>query len=134
MNRTSHKVGLVVDRSFGERIVELARSFHVWVVESPANVPFVRRFWESQLADSGPDPLASGITSFVAGEHEMPADICARIAETVDQHHGEFAHDPPWTELEVFGVELDSALQEVFKDLGATTFEPTPEGFVCRRE
>ena len=116
MNRTSHKVGLVVDRSFGERIVELARSFHVWVVESPANVPFVRRFWESQLADSG------------------PADICARIAETVDQHHGEFAHDPPWTELEVFGVELDAALQEVFKDLGATTFEPTPEGFVCRRE
>ena len=36
------QVGLVVDRAFGERVVELARRFHVWIVASPANMPTVR--------------------------------------------------------------------------------------------
>jgi hypothetical protein len=59
--------------------------------------------------------------------------MCARIAGDVDEHHGEFGHDPPWREIEVFGADLNDRLQNVFEELGAITFEKTRDGFVCRR-
>lgn len=129
----SHKVGLVVDRNFGDRIPQLARSFHVWVVESPSNTPVIQRFWETERAEPDADPLGPGITSFKASATESAQEMCARIAGDVDEHHGEFAHDPPWSEIAVYGVMLDRRLQEVFTELGVTEFAPTHEGFICRR-
>jgi hypothetical protein len=126
-------VGLVVDRNFGDRLAELARSFHVWVVESPANTPVIQRIWNNEPSASAGDQLGAGVTSFVANEKEFPEAICARIAGDLEEHHGEFAHDPPWSEIEVFGVKLSPVLQQAFEEIGATAFEPTPEGFICRR-
>ncbi len=133
MSMGPHKVGLVVERNFGQRIATLARLFHVWSIESPSNTPFIQQFWDGGQKVSESDSLSSGITSFVADDKESPEEVCARIAGDVDEHHGEFAHDPPWSELEVFGVKLSTRLREVFTDIGATTFEPTQEGFICRR-
>jgi hypothetical protein len=130
----SYKIGLVVDRKFGERLSELARSFHVWAVESPDNTPVIQRVWEIECSGIAADPLGPGITSFEASELESPEDMCARIASDLDEHHGEFAHDPPWSEIEVFGVKLSVGLQDVFEDFGATVFEPTHDGFICRRK
>ena len=128
-----HKVGLVVDRDCGEQIAKLARSFHVWVVESPTNTPVIQRFWELEQADPDSDPLDSGITSFKASETESAQEMCARIAGDVDDHHGELAHDRAWSEIVVYGVSVDDRLRHVFEDLGATEISPTPGGFLCRR-
>jgi hypothetical protein len=117
----------VVDRNFGDRIVEIARSCHVWVLESASNTPVVRRLWAAA------NPLSPRITTFAARDPESAEDACARIAGDVAQHHGEYAHDPPWSEIVVYGVSLDERLREVFGDLGATQFALTQEGFVCRR-
>ena len=133
MSNQSYKVGLVVDRDFGDRIPELARSFHVWVVESPSNTPVISRFWETECLELGADPLGPGITSFKASEGEAAQEMCARIAGEIDEHHGELAHDPPWLEIAVYGATLDNRLREVFKELGATRFASTREGFICRR-
>lgn len=133
MSQIQTKVGLVVDRNFGQRVAALARSFHVWIIESPGNTPFIKAFWNGEPQSPDGDPLASGITSFTADDKESPEDACARIAGDVDEHHGEFAQDPPWSELEVFGVKLSDKLMEAFKAIGATSFEPTPDGFICRR-
>jgi hypothetical protein len=129
----SYKVGLVVDRNFGDRIPELARSFHVWVVESPSNTPSIQRFWETEHSKPDADPLGPGITSFKASEGESAQEMCVRIAGEVDEHHGEFAHDPPWSEIAIYGASLNNRLLEVFEELGATEISPTPEGFICRR-
>lgn len=133
MSQIQTKVGLVVDRNFGQRVAALARSFHVWIIESPGNTPFIKAFWNGEPQSPDGDPLASGITSFTADDKESPEDACARIAGDVDEHHGEFAQDPPWSELEVFGVKLSDKLMEAFNAIGATSFEPTPDGFICRR-
>jgi hypothetical protein len=127
-----HRVAIVVDRSFGERIADLARTSHVWAVESPENTPAIREVWDREAADPDPgaDPLGPGVTSFAADEAESPEETCLRIADVVDEHHG--AHDPPWCEIEVFGVELSPALRELFLELGAATFERTSAGFLCR--
>lgn len=133
MTQTAHKVGLVVDRQFGERVRELARSFHLWVIESPQNSPMARQVWTDEPAGPFGDALGSGVTTFEAGEDESTEEICARLAGDIDEHHGEHAHTPPWTEIEVFGAALSPGLREIFGDLGVTSFEPTPSGFICRR-
>jgi hypothetical protein len=125
MSNETYRVGLVVDRSYGERLVELARSFHVWAVASPSNTPVIQRLWA--------EATSAGITSFKASEEESAEAMCARIADDIDEHHGELAHDPPWSEIAVYGVSLSERLREVFAELGATEFAPNEEGFVCRR-
>ncbi len=130
---TPYKVGLVVDRRFGARISAVARSFHVWVVESQENTPVIQEVWRSERSEPESDPLGRGVTSFGASEQESPEEICARIVGDVDEHHNEFAHDPPWSEIEVFGVKLSPRLQDVFMEIGATAFEGTPNGFIGRR-
>lgn len=133
MSIQSYRVGLVVDRNLGDQIPELARSFHVWAVESPINTAVIQRFWETERSEPDMDPLGPGITSFKASEAESAEEMCARIAGEVDEHHGEFAHDPPWSEIAVYGVTLSKRLREVFTQLGATAFAPTQKGFICRR-
>lgn len=133
MPKPSHKVGIVVDQGFGDRVAELARVFHVWVVESDANTPVIQEVWKSANMAPAADPIAVGVTSFAAGAGESPEELCARIAWNVDEHHNESAHDPPWSEIEVFGVKLTATLRDVFEELGATACIPTEEGFVCRR-
>ena len=123
----------MVDRNLGEGLATLARSFHVWVVESPSNTPAIQRFWTMDRLDPNAGLIDRGITSFAANEGESVEEMCVRIAEDIDEHHGEFAHDPPWTEIEVFGVPLSKRLEDVFIQLGATHFEPSREGFICRR-
>ncbi|WP_147444930.1 hypothetical protein [Corallococcus sp. CA053C] len=133
MQMPLHKVGIVVDQGFGDRLADLARVFHVWVVASGANTPVIQSVWKSALVDAAADPLAVGVTSFAAGEGESREETCARIAWDVDEHHNESAHDPPWSEIEVFGVKLTAALRDVFEQLGATACIPTQDGFICRR-
>jgi hypothetical protein len=125
--RGSPKVVLVVDRAFGDRIAELSKQFAVWAVDSPENTPVIRRCWSHGQQDG------LGVTSFVAGENESPEEMCDRIASTVDEHHGKFSQDPPWCEIEVYGVSLSPTLRAVFEEMGASEFEPTPDGFLCRR-
>lgn len=133
MSLLPRKVGLIVDRNFGRKIAALARTFHVWVVASPTNSPVIEQFWKSESPASDGDPLAVGITSFVSREQESAEAICARLAGEVDEHHGDGAQEPPWSEIEVFGAQIDPTLRKSFEDIGVTSFEPTKEGFVCRR-
>jgi hypothetical protein len=127
-----HKVGLVVDRRFGNRLLDLERSIHLWVVESPANSVIVQQIWSTEES-SRKDDLSSGVTSFQASDSESPEETCLRIASDLDEHHGEFGHNPPWSEIEVFGTELTPSLRQAFGELGATVFDRTRNGFRCRR-
>jgi hypothetical protein len=83
--------------------------------------------------DPTADPLGPGITSFLAIEGESQEEMCSRLAGDVDEHHGEFSHDPPWSEILVFGVPLSERLRASFTELGASQFEITQDGFICRR-
>jgi hypothetical protein len=133
MSVSRHKVGLVVDREFGDRMVDLARSFHLWVVESPTNSGVVRRIWNAEARSHDDDALGSGVTSFEASESESPEEMSVRISGDLDEHHGEFAHDPPWSEIEVYGATLTESVKQAFRAIGATVFERTRDGFRCVR-
>lgn len=129
-----HRVGIVVDRHFGPHIKAIAERHHVWVVRSAENDPVIEAFWKNEQASTDQDLLATGITRFIADEDESPEDICLGIIVDVDKHHNEYAHDPAWTEIHVFGVTLCEALQGAFENIGGVYFKETENGFICWRE
>jgi hypothetical protein len=79
----SHRVGIVVDRDFGSHIVDLARSMHLWVVDSAANRPAIdaarRSGGIAPTADpsgTAADPMGPGVTSFAAPDAASPEQVC----------------------------------------------------------
>jgi len=129
MKNTGSRVAIVVDRAFGAQLHELSRSRHVWVVESPANASVIHEIWRDTSHENG----GSGVTSFKNNTDLSVEEICIGIVPVVEEHHGEFSSHPPWSELEVVGVPLTQTLQSAFEDVGASSFEATPRGFICRR-
>lgn len=128
-----HRVAIVVDRDFGAALSALASQYHVWIVESPQNAPAIRAAWAAETLDASVDPLGPGVTAFEDSSHETAAESCRRIASEVDEHHGELAHEPPWSEIRVVGVPLDPELEAIFRGIGAVQFRRLPDGFVCYR-
>lgn len=129
-----HEVTVVLDRNFGDRLVALARRRHVWIVESDENVPWARRVWDEPRDEAGADPGAAGATSFTMFPDETPEAAFIRILETVDDHHGELAHNPPWSSIEVCGVALEPRVVEALQEYGVTRIEETSGSFVAYRE
>jgi hypothetical protein len=134
MNMHVHKIGIVLDPEFGSQVLQLARQFHIWVAESDTNTPVIRDFWAKEVtAPATDDPLDSGVTSFEKFVAESREQTCVRMLETVDAHHGEGSHDPPWSEIEVFGLVLSPGLQAAFAEFGAEAFTSTASGFIAKR-
>lgn len=128
-----HRVALVVDRHFGRALPALAADYHVWIVQSATNAPAIKDVWGRETLGKETDPLGTGVTAFEADIDEPADAICCRMAEEVAEHHGEFAHDPPWSEIRVVGVTLSPQLDEAFRAIGAVDVVAADDGFLCRR-
>lgn len=128
-----HKVAIVADRAFGDRLSDLAREKHVWIVESPMNSPSIEAVWAREPDNANADGSGPGVTSFTAADDETPEQMCLRLIDDIDAHHGESAHDPPWSEVQVAGAALTAALRTCFENIGARELIQTSDGFVCRR-
>jgi hypothetical protein len=132
MRESTQRVAIVVDRNFGERLLSLREVDHAWVIESEANSPIVHSFW-SRLVRTEPTGMPVGMTLFRTDEAASPQSACLMIADTVDEHHGEWSAAGPWTEIAVVGTVLTPQLEAQFYQLGAEDFVATEEGFRCRR-
>lgn len=129
----AHKVCLVVDREFGERLTPLAQEAYLWVVASAVNTPIVRHLCAAKSTGESDGRAGWSITTFEAPADEAPEDTCIGIAELIDDHHNEYSPEPQWGEIEVFGVQLSARVRRAFSGFGNVAFEQTPDGFVCRR-
>ena len=90
--------------------------------------PAAERIW----AAGTPPDLDSGVTTFKVDSTRSPEEWCAAIVGTVDEHHGDFSHDPPVSELEIYGTRPTASLQTAFVAYGFEEFEPTNDGFRAR--
>ena len=124
-----HKVAIVVDWDFGSRLEVISRSVHVWICDSPSNQKGAQAIWASR---SGHD-LESGVTTFDAIRTDSAESMILKVLPTIDLHHGEYSHDPPWTVMNVYGTALTPGLEAALRELGVTQFESLVGGFSCRR-
>jgi len=53
---------------------------------------------------------------------------------TIDLHHGEFSHDPPYIALEVIGATWSNKIEKALEEYGFIKNKRTAEGFTTWRE
>jgi hypothetical protein len=125
----TYTVAIVVDPDARGYVVELAARFHVWARGTKANLRVAQDCWSSNPDHS----LERGITTFDSDVSQQPEEALISILPTVDEHHGEHSHDPPWDSIEVFGTTATAKVRATLSEYGVTEFFVTPTGFVCRR-
>lgn len=121
-------VALVVDPEFGGALQSIAESMHVWAVGTPVNRVVADALW-AQLPKPYEYNIEVGITTFDPGLGSGPDSWCQAIIGTIDQHHDEASHDPPYAELLVYGLQFNETLRPGFAELGFTEFTNTSYGF-----
>jgi len=128
MSAVEHRVGIVTDPDFGERILPLAIRLHVWAVDSLANRAAAERLWTQQPRHD----VERGATVFRFDAAEPPDQRVIRILNTVLEHHGEYSHDPPVSVLEIFGAPLTAGLQQALAGAGFTSIMVDGDAVLAR--
>jgi hypothetical protein len=119
-----YRVRVIVHPNFGERLAALAPDAPVWIIQSPVNTPVAERIWKEQHNNNH----LTGVTTFVA-QGGTAEDEFLRILGTVDEHHGPYSSEPPYSLLEVTGCAPSERVIEVLRDRGFTVTTSTSEGF-----
>lgn len=111
---SQYRVRVIVDPNFGERLAALAPDEPVWIIQSPINTPVAERIWKEQ-----PDyDYLTGVTTLVAQGGTAEGEFL-RILDTVDEHHGPYSADPPYSLLEVTGCAPSQRVIEALRDLAS---------------
>lgn len=124
-----YRIFVVLDRDYGERLSELARTGPVWIVDTPVNRATAQQVWAVYPSRSHLD----GITTFKTSDDCSPEDTLINELDTIDLHHGTYSANPPYTVLEVIGAVLSERLKTELSQFGFDDFQPTTEGFRAAR-
>lgn len=108
-----YRIILVVDRGFGERLLELPKGVPIWITQSAVNAPAIATY-----RTRWPEGYQTGLTSFRDDESLLPDQLAARMIDTIDEHHGEGAHNPPMLQLTIIGTLPTELLTKTLEELG----------------
>jgi hypothetical protein len=125
----AYRVSVVVDREYGERLSELARTGPVWIVDTPNNRAAAQKIWAVDNSRSHLD----GVTTFKTGNDCSCEDTLINELDTIDLHHGTYSANPPYTVLDVVGAVMSERLKTELAKFGFDEFEATAEGFCAVR-
>jgi hypothetical protein len=120
-----YRVFVVLDRDYGQRLVDLVQTGPVWIVDTPSNRTVAQRIWAG-------DPNRSyleGVTTFKFTEGSSSEDILINELATIDDHHGTYSANPPYTVIEVIGTGISDKVKDEMARFGFNQFEPTSGGF-----
>jgi hypothetical protein len=122
-----YRIALVLDEGFGRHVIDLAQEAYVWLVQSEENDRWADVVWKDP--STATDPLLHGVSTFARAKDEQTDDLISGIIEMIDEHHGECAHDPAWSEIDVIGAVLSPQIEETARSYGVDECQPTPQGF-----
>src|SRR5690242_18027652 len=95
-------VRIILDRDFGDRLIELDPSVPVWIVDSACNGDAVRRLRREDDVKG----LRRDVTTFKYSESESNEELLISRLATIDLHHGPDSSSLPFTTLDVIGLPL----------------------------
>jgi hypothetical protein len=130
MNEKPYRVYVVVDPHYGERLRHLPADEPIWIIDSEENHSVIQALWNERNQSRHLD----GITSFKYDSKGTPEHWFVSELATIDLHHGEFSHNPPYSVLEVVGVAWSDKVESALKEYGFIKYERTIEGFITWRE
>ena len=123
-----HRVVIVVRPGYAEEVRRIAGEQHVWAIRTAE----YQRVADEDRQRSPNYSLEHGVTLFGAG-NQNPEDEVISILGTVEEHHGEYSHDPPLDEVEILGATPTPEVRAEFTAYGFTDIVPSDDGFVASR-
>jgi hypothetical protein len=129
-----HRVGLVLDRKFGNRVQALSERMHVWMVDSEANRRSAEIIWAATKNADSRDPLEHGVTLFDSPEGQTPEEMILNIIDTILEHHSEWEHDPPISELEIHGAPDNETFRAALESVPLLILGRESGGLLCKIE
>jgi hypothetical protein len=130
INKKPYRVYVVVDPHYRERLRDLPADEPIWVIDSAENHPVIQTLWNERKGSINVD----GITSFKYDPKANPEEWFVTELATIDLHHGEISHNPPYSVLEIIGVLWSDKIENVLKEYGFIKYERTAQGFITWRE
>jgi hypothetical protein len=124
-----YTVALIVDPAFGARLSEIAGRMPVWIVDTPVNRLAAEQHWAQHPAQS----YTEGVTTFTGNPAGTPEEWCVGELHTIDVHHGELSHVPPYKAIEVHGVVFNARLAAAFAEYAMREITATSDGFRAER-
>ena len=121
------RVTLVVDLAAGVKAKAAAETDDVWLIESPINQASAEAHW----ADS--HPTAGSLTTFKA-YGSTPDEWAAEVLEAIEEHHGQFAQDQPFTELLILGSGASERLNSALRAIGFVVADSKDQRLLAVRE
>jgi len=129
MSKPPYTVTVVLDREYGERLSELPVGAPVWIVDTPANRAAAEKLWAERHDESH----LTGITTFTTNADISAEDLLIDEFDTIDLHHGSYSADPPYTIVNVIGVQLSETIKTELSEYGFNEFQPMRAGFKAVR-
>jgi hypothetical protein len=114
------KVILILDSSFANKIMSIAKQCPVWIIDSPENLVAINEYRNRTGGE---------ITVFSAMSNETKPKTCERIIFSLDDHYNESSWIFGYDEIDVIGVRLNEVNLDLFRGLGFERFLPTQLGF-----
>ena len=130
MKGKPYTVHVIVDPVFGERLWEIPVGEPVWIADTEVN----RSACEAVRRERKPESHLVGLTSFKVDQTARPDDWLISELGTIDLHHGEYSHDPPWSRISVIGIKWTDRIKQELELFGFTAHLDTNEGFEANKE
>lgn len=130
MNEKPYAVHVIVDPQFGCRLREIPAGEPVWIADTNINRPAHEAVGRERTATSH----LVGLSSFKVDLNDSPEDWLISKMETIDLHHGEMSHDPPWSVINVIGTRWTERIQKELARFGFEEHKDTADGFVAWKE
>lgn len=127
MNNKPYRVHVILDPSYGTRLHNLPPGEPAWVIDSELNHPIVQEIWNSQKTTNH----LEGLTAFKYNKNGNPESWLLDELQTIDLHHGEQTHKPPYSVINVIGTVCTDLINRELKEYGFVKYEPTPDGFMA---
>ena len=129
MSAPCYVVAIVLDQSFGEELRKVARQYDVWTVPSLINKAVVERLWAEREAGRNDHQVTMWSRDVDTRTEEAWSDLLADI----ELHHGQHSHNPPVSELAIFGAQPTAEARKALGEYGYHRIELTAGGFHAAR-
>lgn len=122
-----HRLFIVLEQEFGDRLLELNRSGPVWIVDTPVNRAAAERVWSANPNCAHLD----GVTTFKIDVSHSAEDNLINELDTIDLHHGIYSANPVSTILEVIGIQPSQRIKDELSQYGFSEFQLRETGFIA---
>jgi hypothetical protein len=129
MMETPYCVHVIVDPKFGARLRTIPEEEPVWIVDTDTN----RLAYETVGKERQSQGIAVDLSSFKADLKASPEEWLISEISTIDLHHGEMSHNPPWSIINVIGTPWSESIRTELAQFGFEQHEDTPVGFLARK-